>query len=147
MTGARGPRSKPDAIRRRGNNTTPRVAVTAPGAPPLAPPPAALEYDGPPEKAPTWSPQTIEWYRVWAESDYAKLFDATDWNQLQRMAPIVESFWSTFDVALMKEVEAAEERMRRRTDGRPVNQAALAAQEPAPKQRRTGRNHADLKVV
>lgn len=107
--GARGPRPKPPEQRRRRNKPAPRVEVTAaPGVPELPLSPAGTP----------WPECVREWYATWAASDYAPLFDATDWQQLHRMAPVVASYWATFDPALLVQIERSEDQMRRRTDGR-----------------------------
>lgn len=47
-----------------------------------------------PEKVPyVWSPLTLEWWQMWAESALAPDFTATDWSELRDTAFLHSEFW------------------------------------------------------
>jgi hypothetical protein len=115
------------------------VTVTIPAeVPPLPLPPSAAD-----DPDADWAPEVLDWYAVWAASDYAELFDRIDWHQLHRLAPMVNAYWSTFDPQVSKEIERSEEQLRRRTDGRATKREdakpATAGKAPAAKPKREAR--------
>ncbi|MER7208547.1 hypothetical protein ABT340_15860 [Streptosporangium sp. NPDC000239] len=44
-------------------------------------------------KRDSYSVATQRWWDTWAESDQAESFKATDWQRLQMLAPLVESYY------------------------------------------------------
>lgn len=56
-------------------------------------------------------PQTVAWYDVWRRSPQAKLFEATDWQRLALLAPIVDQYWAKPHPVTLSEIRLNEERL------------------------------------
>lgn len=98
----RGPTPKP-ASRRARTNKDPVAARTlrlvrqdAPELPPLG-----IDSDGCELQ---WHPRTVDWWRIWAESELAKDFTATDWSFLIDTALMHHAMWSKGQWTLAAEV-------------------------------------------
>jgi hypothetical protein len=92
----RGPAPKTNAVRR---NVQPTVELSgeAVQAPPLF-------------KRAKYSAATQRWWDTWASSPQAEAFLATDWERLQMLAPMVESYWQG-DLRVLAEIRLNEERL------------------------------------
>ncbi|WP_327587927.1 hypothetical protein OHA25_13700 [Nonomuraea sp. NBC_00507] len=92
----RGPAPKTNAVRR---NKQPSEELSGRGAeaPPLF-------------KRAKYSTATQRWWDTWANSPQAEAFLDTDWERLQMLAPMVESYWQG-DLKLLAEIRLNEERL------------------------------------
>lgn len=93
-----GPTPKPDDSRRRRNAPThgPERAIVPD------------EVVRGPEPSPTWSDPVVEWFETWRRAPQAQLFEATDWQRLKMLAPVVERALLTGSSEAMKEVRMTE---------------------------------------
>jgi hypothetical protein len=64
-----------------------------------------------PELSGTYSAQTVAWYETWRTSPQALLFEATDWQRLQMLAPLVDSYLRVPSTAALAEIRLNEERL------------------------------------
>lgn len=92
----RGPAPKSNAVRR---NKQPTVELDGEGveAPPLF-------------KRAKYSVATQRWWDTWATSPQARAFLPTDWERLQMLAPMIESYWQG-DLKVLAEIRLNEERL------------------------------------
>ncbi len=58
-----------------------------------------------------YGPETLAWYMTWRTSPQAQLFEATDWQRLQLLAPIVEGYYRKPSAAALGEIRMNEERL------------------------------------
>ena len=91
------PPKDPSQRRRRNADPIPRKTLSEPPAeyPPL---PNATGY----------LPQTRKWYRTWATSPQAARFQATDWQRLAMLAPLVDQFHTDPKASLFEVIARAE---------------------------------------
>jgi hypothetical protein len=52
-----------------------------------------------------------EWYETWRTSPQAALFEATDWQRLRMLAPLVQSYLTVPSTAALAEIRLNEERL------------------------------------
>lgn len=64
-----------------------------------------------PELAGTWDATVLEWYETWRRSPQAQLFEATDWQRLRTLAPIVQAYFRRPSAAALSEIRMNEERL------------------------------------
>ena len=64
-----------------------------------------------PDLSPGYSAPTVSWYDTWRRSPQAQLFEATDWQRLALLAPIVELYWTRPGAAALSEIRLNEERL------------------------------------
>lgn len=64
-----------------------------------------------PELIGNYMPQTIEWYRTWAESEQASQFTGTDWQRLRMIAPLVDLYFTSPSKDLMAEIRQNESKL------------------------------------
>lgn len=64
-----------------------------------------------PELIGEYLPQTIEWYRTWAESEQASQFTGTDWQRLRMIAPLVDLYFTSPSKDLMAEIRQNESKL------------------------------------
>jgi len=94
-----------------------------------------------------YRPETHAWYQTWRKSPQAHLFEATDWNRLILMAPLVDAYFARPNAAGLSEIRLNEERLgalygdrlRARmhiADDKPDAVAGLAAVTPIQRPRR-----------
>lgn len=111
----RGPAPKPTTTRRRrsGNPAHPTAAAAGPElrACPLAP-------SGDP-----WPPNVVRWWEQWRDT-WGDRLDATDWEQLDMLCPLVATYWETFDAKTLAEIRVHEDGLRRRALVRPARPSA-----------------------
>jgi len=91
---------KPDGQRRRRNAPTHGEQLVTPDDVVRGP-----ELDG------SYSDATRSWYDTWRRSPQAQLFEATDWQRLAILAPIVEVYFARPSAAALSEIRMNEERL------------------------------------
>ena len=64
----------------------------------------------PPMPTGDWSAQVVQWWETWASSPQSSEFTATDWQRLEMLMPLVESYWDGPDVKILSEIRQNEER-------------------------------------
>lgn len=52
----------------------------------------------------------VAWYETWRTSPQAEAFEATDWQRLQMLAPLVQSYYRSPTAAAFSELRLNEER-------------------------------------
>ncbi|PPG35025.1 hypothetical protein C5E10_05330 [Pseudoclavibacter sp. RFBG4] len=58
-----------------------------------------------------WSSETQTWYETWRKSPQSQLFEATDWQRLRLLAPLVEANFIKPSAAGLSEIRLNEERL------------------------------------
>jgi hypothetical protein len=58
-----------------------------------------------------YTPAVHEWYETWRTSPQAALFEATDWQRLRMLAPLVQSYMTVPSTAALAEIRLNEERL------------------------------------
>lgn len=58
-----------------------------------------------------WAPQVRAWWQTWRESPQAAAFEATDWQRLALLAPLLGAYIRRPSGALMQEIRQNEERL------------------------------------
>lgn len=61
--------------------------------------------------ADSWAPQVRAWWATWRESPQAAAFEATDWQRLAMLAPLVAQYIRRPSGAVMQEIRMNEERL------------------------------------
>lgn len=98
----RGPAPKPAARRvRRNADPAPLKAMQLVRAPAPELPSLGVDKDGDPQ---LWHPRTVDWWSMWAGSELAKDFTATDWSFLLDTALMHHAMWSKGQWTLAAEV-------------------------------------------
>jgi hypothetical protein len=64
-----------------------------------------------PELVGAYSASTFDWYETWRTAPQAALFEATDWQRLQMMAPLVDTYFRAPSTAALAEIRLNEERL------------------------------------
>lgn len=59
-----------------------------------------------------WSPQARAYWQTWRTAPQAAIFEATDWQRLALLVPLVESYWTIApDKGIASEIRLNEERL------------------------------------
>jgi hypothetical protein len=58
-----------------------------------------------------YTPDVELWYSTWRSAPQAALFEATDWQRLLLLAPIVQSYFTRPSAAALSEIRLNEERL------------------------------------
>lgn len=86
--------------RRRNADLHADAAVTVPSEP--------AEFGPPLPDEEKYRTQTCVWYRTWRESPQAAAFEATDWQRLHMLAPLVDAYWGEPRKELLSEIRLNE---------------------------------------
>lgn len=58
-----------------------------------------------------YDPAVVEWFETWRTSPQAVVFEATDWQRLLMLAPIVQAYMRRPSAAALGEIRMNEERL------------------------------------
>lgn len=61
-----------------------------------------------PRPDPDWSPAVRDWYETWRRAPQAQAFQATDWQRLRMLAPLVEQYFRDPKSTLMDTIVRSE---------------------------------------
>lgn len=64
-----------------------------------------------PELPPGYTPDVVNWYNTWRRSPQAQLFEATDWQRLLVLAPMVQRYFEQPTASALSEIRLNEERL------------------------------------
>lgn len=78
-----------------------------------------------------WAPEVVRWWETWRRSPQASVFEATDWQRLAMLAPIVEAYWRDAEVKLLAEIRMNEERLGATVTDRMRARMKITDPEPA----------------
>lgn len=64
-----------------------------------------------PDLGPGYDPAVVSWFETWRTAPQAALFEATDWQRLLMLAPIVQAYHRRPSAAALGEIRMNEERL------------------------------------